>query len=262
LWTALSICHRTIAKTNRWIGTKLIELEKRNVLTGNGLHSTYSHTQEGNRRFWEAYDWTQGGEEWTETVRFYRQMDPKGWKDSLIREVMEKHIREGDTVVEIGPGAGRWTEALLMRATRLLAVDISAKCLELCRQRFSERPNIEYFLIKEPHLEFVAPNSVDSIWSYDVFVHINPTDTERYIGEFERILKPGGCAVIHHPGTYAKDIEKQERQGIWRSHVDGRFFRHFVERHKLVMLEQSGTWAHCPGDLISVFRKPDGGAIG
>jgi len=57
-------------------------------------------------------------------------------------------------------------------------------------------------LITDGALSFIENNSVDYIWSYDVFVHINPTDVEKYIIEFSRILKPHGYGIIHHSMGY------------------------------------------------------------
>ena len=48
--------------------------------------------------------------------------------------------------------------------------------------------------------------SIDRIWSFDVFVHIQAIDIEAYVAQFARILRPGGTALIHHSksGTFAR----------------------------------------------------------
>src|SRR5947209_6264611 len=79
-----------------------------------GLPGTSSASM--NREVWNSWDWKAGGEEWT--------LSPE-WKDSLVRNVLRKYIPAGKDVLEIGPGAGRWTEFLAPMSSSLVGVDIS-----------------------------------------------------------------------------------------------------------------------------------------
>jgi cyclopropane fatty-acyl-phospholipid synthase-like methyltransferase len=94
--------------------------------------------------------------------------------------------------------------------------------------------------------------TVDFIWSYDVFVHVNPTDAERYLAEFARVLKPGGYASIHHAGTYRDEQAARRR---FRSYLDAAFVAHLARIHGLEVVRQDDTLAHYPGDVVSVLRK-------
>lgn len=256
LWTILYIlrlfvCKYIVSSLEKY----LIHIEKRKFLTGNGLISSY-HTIEINRKIWNSYNWQRGGEEWTQDAKRYKNLDPNLWKNSLINKTMLKYIKKGTTILEIGPGAGRWTEVLLTISDRLLIVDISERALELCKEKFKDHSNIEYYLINDPKLDFIRDNSIDYIWSYDVFVHINLTDIERYISEFQRILKSNGCGIIHHAGTYLKKDEEWVRKMAFRSYMDGKFFMHLVEKYNMKIIKQDDSLVHMPGDLISVFVKP------
>ena len=212
-----------------------------------------SHTVEHNRRLWENYDWSNSGEEWTLEAKTYRRLEPKIWKTSLINEMMLKYIKKDSIILEIGPGAGRWSEILQNVASHLILADISQRCLELCKERFKNYKHIQYNLV-ERGLDFIPNDSIDYIWSYDVFVHINPTDIEMYITDFQRTLKPGGHAIIHHSGQYSS--EKDAREKGFRSYMDGNLFAYFVRKHEMQMIEQNHGLAHIPGDIISVFMKP------
>ena len=68
------------------------------------------------------------------------------WKRALIDDVLVRWIPAGAVVLEIGPGAGRWSEFLLERAFRLVLVDVSERPLELCRERFNDDARIQYIL--------------------------------------------------------------------------------------------------------------------
>ena len=213
-----------------------------------------SHTVNENKRIWNQYDWSKGaGEEWTQGAQTYKGLDPNTWKTSLINGMMSKYIKNGSAILEVGPGAGRWTEILQKLAGKLISADISEKPLALCRERFRGLENIKYYLI-EGRLDFIDDNVIDFIWSYDVFVHINPTDIEKYIIDFRRILRPGGCAVIHHADKYSS--EKFAREKGYRSYMNARLFAELVKKHQMEMIEQNYDLVHIPGDVISVFRKP------
>jgi SAM-dependent methyltransferase len=218
------------------------------------------HTVEENRTRWNACDWSRVSEEWTLHVKKNRGLDPNRWKILMVNEMILKYITNDSVVVEIGPGSGRWTEILQPICIRLLLLDISEKCLSICKERFNMCGNIEYYLIEGIMLNLIAENSIDFIWSYDTFVHINPADTEKYIKEFKYILKPGGYAIIHHPGMYSSEIDAKGfffiRKSCFRSHVDGLFFTNLIEKYGMELVEQNDSLPHMNGDLISVFRKP------
>jgi ubiquinone/menaquinone biosynthesis C-methylase UbiE len=238
-----------------------IEKHRYSISNSTGLLHVASlyHTIEENRIRWNACDWSHASEEWTLHVKKNRGLDPNKWKASIVDEMILKYIIKDSIVVEIGPGSGRWTEILQPMCLRLLLLDISDKCLSICKERFNTSENVEYYCIEGVTLNFIAENSIDYIWSYDTFVHINPSDTENYIKEFKRILKPGGYAVIHHPGIYPSEIDAKGfffiHKNCFRSHVDGIFFTRLIEKYGMELVEQNDSLPHMNGDLISVFRK-------
>ena len=194
---------------------------------------------------------TRGGEEWFNTTLKEKGIDPVQWKNLLKNEVMIKYIKKDSTILEIGPGGGRWTEILQPLANKLIIADISKKCIEICKKRFELKNNIEYKLIKK-RLDFIDDNVIDYIWSYAVFVHINPSDIERYLEDFSRILKPGGYATINHSGTYS---EYRGTPDGWRAYLGAKQFAELVTKHKLKIVEQTKKLVR-QGDIISVIIKP------
>jgi acyl-CoA reductase-like NAD-dependent aldehyde dehydrogenase len=46
---------------------------------------------------------------WTEQVREYRHEEPAERRARLVRETITRFASGGGTIVEIGPGASRWT---------------------------------------------------------------------------------------------------------------------------------------------------------
>ena len=124
----------------RWtpvVNRRLIELEQQRFIVGKSTVSSASHTESDNRSVWDSYDWSRRGEEWTTSPE---------WKRALVDGLLSRHLRPGSTVLEIGPGAGRWSEILQPLAGRLVLVDVSVACLASCRQRFERCANVEYRL--------------------------------------------------------------------------------------------------------------------
>jgi len=200
-----------------------------------------------NKQIWEAWDWSAEGDEWTHSPQ---------WKQSLIRCVLETQIPGEAAILEIGFGGGRWTGPLLERAESYVGVDISAACVEHCRRKFANHARATFLVGSGRDLTGVPDASIDAIWSFDAFVHINLEEVEGYAGEFTRVLKPGGVAVVHHGAVGGS-------QGGWRSNLTDTALRQMlVDRH--LRLERAfdrwtdGETVHTLsfGDQISVIRKP------
>ena len=163
-------------------------------------------------------------------------------------------------VLEIGPGASRWSAALQPRARRLILVDVSERPLALCRERFAEARNVEYVLSAGSDLPGVADSSVDAIWSFDVFVHIAPLDQAAYLAELPGSW-PGGVAVIHHAdGRNLGDLPS--RSG-WRSPMSRNLFATLAAQRGLRSRPRStrgdqtaSTTSSAYHDAITVCRKP------
>ena len=200
-----------------------------------------------NKLIWESWDWQAQGEEWTPSPE---------WKQSVIDRILKKHMPTSGTIVEIGPGGGRWTDELRQLADKLIAIDISEECLRVCQERFSACDNIEFVLTPGNELPGVADASVDAIWSFDVFVHINRNEVEAYAAEFARALKPGGVGVLHHGTTGGAT-------GGWRSNMTTESMKDVLEKAGLEVTEQFTSWTdgeheHQAGlyeDALTVFRK-------
>lgn len=184
------------------------------------------NSRELNAEIWDNWDWQAGGDEWTPSME---------WKASLVERVLKPRVAEGSVVVEIGPGAGRWTEHLVPLAAEYTGIDLSKTCVEVCARKFAGAGNARFRTNAGNDLPGVADGSVDVIWSFDVFVHINLVDIGSYLEEFRRVLKPGGRAVIHH-GTTAG------HGGGWRSDATTAELNALIEAKGLRVAEQFSDW--------------------
>ena len=157
-------------------------------------------------------------------------------------------------VLEIGPGFGRWTRTLTEISTSVLVVDVAEKCIDHCRDLFGDKDNISFHVNDGRSLNFAADNSVDYVWSFDVFVHIEPEDIDSYFQEFRRVLKRDGLAVIHH------GIIGNTNFG-WRSSLTLQVFTELLKKHDFALIDQFNAWGDedqfsvSSSDVISIFRK-------
>src|ERR1700687_1077470 len=141
-----------------------------------------------NKFIWENWDWSGKGDEWTISAE---------WKASVVKNFIDPYYVNCNTLLEIGPGAGRWTEFLIAKTVKFIGIDISESCVLECRKRFMACPNAEFETGNGRDIGMIASNSVDGIWSFDVFVHINRDEFLSYVQEFRRVLKAGGVVIIH-----------------------------------------------------------------
>jgi ubiquinone/menaquinone biosynthesis C-methylase UbiE len=207
-----------------------------------------------NRDWWERYDWTAGGEEWTASPQ---------WKEALVEHVLHALIPGGVSVLEIGPGGGRWSAELAGRARHLVVLDVSEAALESCRERLAPYGNVSFVLGDGRGLAGVAGASIDAIWSFDVFVHIAPLDLAGYLDEIARVLVPEGVAVIHHADGRNRG-RLLSRHG-WRAPMSRELIAALARERGLAVQSQFDSWGEggrfdlsAYGDAITVLRRARG----
>ena len=237
-WTSCFSARHFLSESLRFLENSMQNLERRFNLPG-------SNSVQENTLKWNNYRWEQGEDEWTISAE---------WKQSIIDHVILKYVDSGGNVLEVGPGFGRWTRKLVELSERLIVVDISEKCIDHCKKLFGGNTNIEFHLNDGGSLDFIIDDSVDFIWSFDVFVHIEPVDIERYLKEFRRILKKNGRVIIHH-GIVGKTAHN------WRSTLTLQIFTALLQKYNFSLTDQFSSWGEDDafkvesGDVISIFSR-------
>lgn len=147
------------------------------------------------RRFggWDEEAFFAGGRR--EADRLMRRLDALGVPASR------------DTVLDFGCGVGRVTRALREHFGTAVGVDISAPMLERARELNAGIDGLEFRLNDAPDLTSLGDRRFDLVHSRIVLQHVAGRELARaYIGEFVRLLTPGGVAVfqipVHIPGRY------------------------------------------------------------
>ncbi len=148
---------------------------------------------EENKRLWESqYEWSEAGDEWSV---------PWGGTQNLWEYVIYPRIQSylpARTILEIAPGFGRWTQFLQQYCERLIAIDVTSKCVEHCLRRFAASPHVQVIQNDGRTIPISGNSSIDFIFSFDSLVHVESDVLQAYLREMSRVLNPNGTAFIHH----------------------------------------------------------------
>jgi len=117
-------------------------------------------------------------------------------------EILEQlHIREGQSIADIGSGGGYFTLAFARKAGktgRVYAVDVKKKYLDFVRRQSEEAglDNIVFVLAQNDRLN-LPEKGLDFVFARNVFHHL--PEPGNYFAKFKEYLKPDATvAVIEH----------------------------------------------------------------
>ncbi len=145
-----------------------------------------------NSEFWAAYDWAEGGTEWSQAWGATRLLFHGSLYPRIAAFVPTGHL------LEIAPGVGRITEFLLPLCDRYSGVDLTEKCVANCRQRYAAESKATFWQNDGASLDMIEDSSVDFAFTWDSLVHADDGALRAYFGELSKKLKPGAFAFMHH----------------------------------------------------------------
>lgn len=205
-----------------------------------------------NRETWDKeHDWAEAGDEWSGMAAHCGQ-PYDAWKQSLVDTFLSPHLHPSARVLEVAPGHGRFTEHIVDKVASTVLVDLSPTCLNFCRARFGDN-GVRYVLTDGRSLPGVEDASIDFIWSFDSFVHMEADVIDAYLSEFHRVLAPRGRFTIHHAGK--RDWSLRATPVTQRLGTAGRVAQRLISQHRLrdsgrrsdVSREQIRRLAHANG---------------
>jgi len=113
--------------------------------------------------------------------------------------------RQRRVAVDFGCGVGRLSRALATRYAEVLGVDIAPSMLARARKLNADVDNLHFVENATDRLDFIADASVDLVYSVITLQHMPAALQLGYIGEFLRIVAPGGLAVFQIACGYSND---------------------------------------------------------
>lgn len=156
------------------------------------------------RDFWQAHpcgtkfsDAEMGTREFFERVEAHRYQ--KEWH---IPEAASFASTHGLRVLEIGCGLGTDGVQFAKAGADYTGIDLTEAAIDLARKNFKQRGLQGTFKVADAENLDFADNSFDIVYSHGVLHHT--PDTAGAVREINRVLKPGGRAIVmlYHRGSY------------------------------------------------------------
>ena len=143
---------------------------------------------------WRLEDFLETGRSWiAEVVRYVEEVCPSAGRDRAL---------------DFGCGVGRLTQALAEHFRRCDGIDIAPSMIRRAEElnRFGSR--CHYHLRRAADLALFDDDCFDVVYTVLVLQHMPPTLAGGYIGEFVRVLKPGGALIFQIPADrIALDVD-------------------------------------------------------
>ena len=140
------------------------------------------------------------------------------------------------TVLELGCGAGYFTQELARSGADIVAIDVSPELLEMARGNCSA-PNVQYEIENAYELSY-GDAVFDSVVGSSVLHHL---EIEKALRDIYRVLKPAGTIFFTEPNMLNPQIAIQKnipwiKRKLGDSPDETAFFRWPLRR----LLEQTG----------------------
>lgn len=117
------------------------------------------------------------------------------YRKKILQQLIIPHVTPDTHMLDFGCGPGVIAIMSAPHVGKVTAVDVSRGVIAIARAL--EHPaNVEFVANREDRLPFIASGSLDLVFSFVVLQHLTPNQVESFLGEFHRILKPGGKAVL------------------------------------------------------------------
>lgn len=114
---------------------------------------------------------------------------------SLVKSLLDDHAAHPpDSILEFGCGWGRIIRFFLrdVEPDRLWGVDCMPEAIELCKRT---NTHCRFDLVDPFPPSNLPSEAFDLIYSYSVFSHLSEKAHLAWLGEFQRVLKPGGFLI-------------------------------------------------------------------
>ena len=118
----------------------------------------------------------------------------------VLDRYVRPYVNPAHEALEIGPGGGRWTQHLTA-FRKLYLIDYYQELLDEARRGFGRRQNIVFIKNTGGDFPGVPDKSIDFLFSFGVFVHLDFPIIETYLDNIRRVIKPSANVVLHYADT-------------------------------------------------------------
>ena len=207
--------------------------------------------------FWDSYvrEWESSPE--SATLPF---VGSEWHNEGVFIRLLEKYAAREATALEIGCGGGRITSRAFQCFRHVNAADVSREMLRRC-SRSVPAPNVSFHKLDGFTLDGFGDESVDVVYSHDVFVHFSSLQVYPYLVEIRRVLRAGGRGLISfynfetHFDLFRRMSLDFARRRIFPPHMRVHFVTEQMIRRMLEDLDLEVTEVDTENFLIVAFQK-------
>ncbi|MBI4854370.1 MAG: class I SAM-dependent methyltransferase [Acidobacteria bacterium] len=113
-------------------------------------------------------------------------------RQKLIKQLLNKHLKKGSLVLDLGCGTGFMCETLIEQGYKVIGLDKRPEGIKLAQEKFPQAVFLQADATNIP----LEENTIDLVLLLDVLEHV---DDKALLQEIFRVLKPNGLALITVP---------------------------------------------------------------
>jgi len=111
-------------------------------------------------------------------------------------DLLIDYITEGDKVLDLGCGNGRYFEAIKNKEINYLGIDFSEKLIKIAREKYAEQDNSEFRTGDILNLK-LPKDQFDLAFAFTVLHHIPSKKLRvKFLKQAKKVLKPNGRLVL------------------------------------------------------------------
>lgn len=160
---------------------------------------------------------------------------------------IEKYLRPGMRILEIGAATGRYSHALAQRGYQVDAVELIPHNIEIFKEKTAPGENVTIRQGNAKNLEFFADDTFDITLLLGPMYHLFTKEEQtQALTEAIRVTKPGGIIFAAYCGNEATMIQYCFGRGMIRE-----------KRYRDLIDPVTFKAASDPAELFELYRKED-----
>lgn len=177
-----------------------------------------------------------------------RLLSKHGWVEYLTTmRYIEKYLRPGMRVLEVGAGTGRYSHTLARQGYRVDAVELVQHNIEIFRQNTQPGENITIRQGNAKDLAFLSEDTYDITLLLGPMYHLfTVPEQKQALTEAIRVTKPGGVVFVTYCNNDATMVQYCFGRGMLRE-----------ERYRCLVDPVTFKASSDPAELFQLYRKED-----